>query len=175
MFKSPVVKRTPFFFFFPFPVLILEGDVGLHRTGQLQLLCIRGWDIDFNYCECEWFALGMTPDHSVIFKVAPKYHILDSFCQLGGLNQVPIFKRLSLVDRMPKELWTEVHHIEQETVTKTIQKKKKCQEAKRLSEEVLQITEERRNVKCKREMERYAQLNVEFHRLARRNKKTFLM
>jgi len=52
---------------------------------------------------------------------------------------------------MPKELWTEVHHIEQETVTKTIQKKKKCQAAKWLSEEVLQISEERRDVKCKTE------------------------
>ena len=76
VFKSPVMKRTPFFFFL---VLILEGDVGFHWTGQLQFLCIRGWGIDLNYCECEWFALGMNQDHSVIFKVAPKYCILDFF------------------------------------------------------------------------------------------------
>ena len=156
-------------------VLILEGNVGLHSTGQLQLLCIRGWGIDFNYWECEWVALGVNQDHSVIFKAAPKYCILDSFCQLGGLNQVPIFKRLSLVDRVPKELWTEIHHIEQETVTKTIRKKKKCKEVKWFSEEALQITEERGDAKCKGERQRYAQLNVEFHRLARRNKKAFLI
>ena len=83
VFKSPVMKRTPYFFFF-FLVLILEGDVGFHWTGQLQFLCIRGWGIDFNYCECEWFALGMNQDHSVIFKVAPKYCILDFFFFLSA-------------------------------------------------------------------------------------------
>ena len=52
------------------------GD--LHRTIQLQLLCISGWDIDLDYCDIEWFALEMNRDHSVIFEVAPKYCILDS-------------------------------------------------------------------------------------------------
>ena len=51
------------------------------------------------------------------------------------------FKGLDLIDRVPKELWMEVHDVVQEAVIKTIPKKKKCQKAKWLSEEVLQITE----------------------------------
>ena len=53
------------------------------------------------------------------------------------------FKELDLVNRVPEELWTEVHSIVQEAMTKTIPKKKKCRKAKRLSEEALQIAEER--------------------------------
>ena len=70
------------------------------------------------------------------------------------------FKELDVVDRVPKELWTEVHYTIQEVVTKTIPKKKKCKKEKWLSEETLQIAEERREVKSKRERERYAQLNA---------------
>ena len=69
----------------------------------------------------------------------------------------------------------EVHNIVQEPVTKTIPKKKKCKDAKWLSEEALQIAEERREAKGKGERERYTQLNAEFQRLARRDKKVFLM
>ena len=53
------------------------------------------------------------------------------------------FKDLDLVDRVPEELWTEVHNIVQEAVTKTIPKKNKCKKAKWLSEEALQIAGER--------------------------------
>ena len=67
----------------------------------------------------------------------------------------------------------EVHNIVQEPVTKTIPKKKKCKNAKWLSEEALQIAEERREAKGKGERERYTQLNAEFQRLARRDKKSF--
>ena len=63
-----------------------------------------------------------------------------------------------------------VHNIVQEAVTKTILKKKKCKKAKWLSEEVLQIAEERRKVKGKGEKERYIQLNMEFQRIVRRDK-----
>ena len=59
-------------------------------------------------------------------------------------------------------------------MTKTITKKKKYKKAKWLSEEVLQIAEERREVKGKGERERYTQLNAEFQRIARRDKKAFL-
>ena len=59
------------------------------------------------------------------------------------------FKGLDLIDRVPEELWTEVHDIVQEAVIKTILKKKKCKKAKWLSEEVLQIAEKRREVKGK--------------------------
>ena len=61
------------------------------------------------------------------------------------------FKRLGLIDRVPEELWTEVHNTEEEAVTKTIPKKKKCNKAKWLSEEALQIAEERREAKGKGE------------------------
>ena len=62
---------------------------------------------------------------------------------------------------MPDELWTEVHDIVQETGIKTIPKKKKCQKAKWLSEEALQIAVKRREVKSKGEKERYTHLNAE--------------
>ena len=83
------------------------------------------------------------------------------------------FKGLDLVDRVPEELWTEVCNTVQEAVTKIISKKKKCKKAKWLSEEVLKIVEERREAKSKGENERYVQLNVEFQRIARRDKKAF--
>ena len=84
------------------------------------------------------------------------------------------FKGLDLVDRVPEELWTEVCNTVQEAVTKIISKKKKCKKAKWLSEEALKIVEERREAKSKGENERYVQLNVEFQRIARRDKKAFL-
>ena len=74
---------------------------------------------------------------------------------------------------MPEELWTEIHNIVQEVVIKTNPKKKKCKKAKRLSEEALQIAEERREAKGKGEKERYIHLNEEFQRIARRDKKAF--
>ena len=75
---------------------------------------------------------------------------------------------------MPDELWMEVRDIVQETGIKTIPKKKKCKKAKWLSEEALQITEKRREVKSKGENERYTHLNAEFQRIARRDKNAFL-
>ena len=59
------------------------------------------------------------------------------------------FRGLVLLDTVPEELWTEVHNIVQEAVTKTICKKKKCKKAKWLSEEALQIPDKRREVKGK--------------------------
>ena len=84
------------------------------------------------------------------------------------------FKGLDLIDRMPDELWTEVHDIVQETGIKTIPMEKKCNKAKWVSEETLQIVVKRREVKSKGEKERYKHLNAEFQRIARRNKKAFL-
>ena len=54
------------------------------------------------------------------------------------------FKGLDLIDRVPEELWTEVHDIEQEALVKTILKKKKCKKAKWFSEQSLQISERQR-------------------------------
>ena len=81
---------------------------------------------------------------------------------------------LDLIDRVTQELWTEFHDIVQEAVIKTIPKKKKCKKEKWLSEESLQIAEERREAKGKGEKKRYTHLNAEFQRIARRDKKPFL-
>ena len=100
-----------------------------------------------------------------------------------NLNQIPYhytvevtnrFKGLDLIDRVPEELWMEVHDVVQETGIKTIPKEKKCKKVKRLSEEALQIAMKRREVKGKGEKERYTHLNAEFQKIARRDKKAFL-
>ena len=75
---------------------------------------------------------------------------------------------------MPEQLRAEVRDIVQEAGIKTIPKKKKCKRAKCLSEEALQIAEKRREDKGKRDKERHTHLNVEFQRIARRDKKAFL-
>ena len=75
---------------------------------------------------------------------------------------------------MPAELWTEARDAVQEAEIKTISKRKKCQKAKRLSEEALQIAMKRREAKGKGEKERSTHLNAEFQRIARRDKKAFL-
>ena len=100
------------------------------------------------------------------------------------LNQIPYdytvqvtnrFEGLDLIDRMPEEPWKEGHHIVQEAVIKTTPKKKKCKKEKWLPEEDLKIVEKRREAKGKDERERYTQLNTqlnaEFQRLERRDKK----
>ena len=84
------------------------------------------------------------------------------------------FKGLDLIDRVPEELWMEVHDIVLEAWIKTIPKEKKCKKGKWLSEEDLQIAEKRREAKGKGEKERYTQLSAEFQRIARRDKKAFL-
>ena len=95
-----------------------------------------------------------------------------------GLNQIPYdytvevrnrFKGLDLIDRVPNELWNEVHDIVQETGIKTIPMEKECKKAKWLSVKGLQIPVKRREVKNKGEKERYKHLNAEFQRIARRD------
>ena len=99
-----------------------------------------------------------------------------------GLDPIPYdytvevrnrFKGRDLIDRVPDELWTEVHDIVQETGIKTIPMEKKCKKAKLLSGEALQIAV-KREAKSKGEKERYKHLNAEFQRIARRVKKAFL-
>ena len=99
------------------------------------------------------------------------------------LNQIPYdytvevrsrFKRTDLIDRVPDELQTEVRDFVLEKGIKTIPMEKKCNTAKWLSEEALQIAVKRREGKSKEEKERYNHLNAEFQRLARRDKKAFL-
>ena len=90
------------------------------------------------------------------------------------LNQIPYnytvevrnrFKGLDLTDRVPDELWMEVHDIVQETGIKTSPMEKKCKKAKQLSGEALQIAVKRREAKSKGEKERYKHLNAEFQRI----------
>ena len=77
------MKRTSFW------VLVLEGLVGLHRTVQLQLLQRTGWGIDLDYRDIvEWFALETNRDHSVIFEIASKYCISDSFVDCDGYSNL---------------------------------------------------------------------------------------
>ena len=83
------------------------------------------------------------------------------------------FKGLDLVNRLPEELWTKVCNTVQEAVIKTIPEKERCKKAKWLCEEALQRAEERREAKGNGERERYTQLNTEFKRTARRDKKVF--
>ena len=99
------------------------------------------------------------------------------------LNQIPCdytvevrnrFKGLDLLDRVPEELWMEVHDTVQKTGNKTIPMEKKWKKAKWLSGEALQIAEKRREAKNKGEKERYKHLNAKFQRIARRDKKAFL-
>ena len=77
------------------------------------------------------------------------------------------FKGLDLIDRVPEDLWTEVHDIVPEAGIMIIPKGKKCKKAKWLSEEALQIAVKRREAKSKGEKESYTHLNAEFQRIAR--------
>ena len=67
-------------------MLVLKGLVGLHRTIQLQLLQHYWWGIDLDYRDIEWFALETNRDHSVIFEIASKYCISDSFVDRDGYS-----------------------------------------------------------------------------------------
>ena len=96
------------------------------------------------------------------------------------LNQIPYdftvevrnrLKGLDLIERVPDELWTEVHGIVQGTGIQNIPMEKKCKKAKWLSGEALQIAEKRRDAKGKGEKERYTHLNAEFQTIAREIRK----
>ena len=67
-------------------MLVLKVLGGLHRTIQLQLLQRYWWGIDLDYCSIEWFALEMNRDHSVVFEIASKYCISDSFVDHDGYS-----------------------------------------------------------------------------------------
>ena len=67
-------------------VLVLEGLVGLHRTSLLQLLWHQWLGLDLDYWDVEWFALETNRDHSVIFEIASKHCILDSFVDYEGYS-----------------------------------------------------------------------------------------
>ena len=83
--------------YFCIPVLYDEKDIffGLQFQKVLQVFIeplnfsyfsINGWGIDLDDCDIEWFALEMNRDHSVIFEIAPKYCLLDSFVDYEGYS-----------------------------------------------------------------------------------------
>ena len=67
-------------------MLVLEGLVGLHRTIQISFFGITSQGIDLDYCDIEWFALEMNRDHSIVFEIAPKCCISDSFVNNEGYS-----------------------------------------------------------------------------------------
>ena len=67
-------------------MLVLKGLVGLHRTVQLQFLQRYCLGMGLDYRDIEWFALEMKRDHSVIFEIASKYCISDSFVDYEGYS-----------------------------------------------------------------------------------------
>ena len=67
-------------------MVILEDLIGLHRTVQLQLLQHYFLGHRLDYCDIEWFDLEMNRDHSVIFEIASKYCISDSFVDHDGYS-----------------------------------------------------------------------------------------
>ena len=67
-------------------MLILKGLLGLHRIIHVSFFSITGWGIDLDYCDIEWFALETNRDHSVVFEIASKYCISDSFVDHDGYS-----------------------------------------------------------------------------------------
>ena len=67
-------------------MLVLEGLVGLHRLFNFSFFSVTGWGIDLDYCDIEWFALETNRDHSVIFEIASKYCISNSFVDHDGYS-----------------------------------------------------------------------------------------
>ena len=67
-------------------MLVLKGLVGLHRTISFSFFSVTVWGIDLDYCDIEWFALETNRDHSVIFEIASKCCISDSFVDHDGYS-----------------------------------------------------------------------------------------
>ena len=65
-------------------MLVLKGLAGLHRTVRLSFF--SGWGIELSYCDIEWFALVTNRDHSVVFEIASKYCISNSFADHDGYS-----------------------------------------------------------------------------------------
>ena len=67
-------------------MLVLKGLVGLHKPFNFSFFSITGWGIDLDNCDIEWFALEMNRNHSVVFEIASKYCISDSFVDHDGYS-----------------------------------------------------------------------------------------
>ena len=66
--------------------MLVLGLVGLHGTIQFHFFSITGWGLDLDYCNVEWFILEMNRGHSVVFEIASKYCISDSFVDRDGYS-----------------------------------------------------------------------------------------
>jgi len=158
---------------------------GQYRNQTDYILCSQRWKSSIQSAKNKTGADCGSDHELLIAKFRLKLKKVGKTTRPFGydLNQIPYnyivevtnrFKGLDLTDRVPEELWTEVHDIVQEAVIKTIPKKMKCKKSKWLSEEALQIPVKRRELKGKGEKERYTHLNAEFQRIARRFRKAFL-
>ena len=67
-------------------MLVLKDLLGLHVTVQLEVPQHYCWGIGLDYCDIEWFASEMNRDHSVVFEIASKYCISDSFVDHDGYS-----------------------------------------------------------------------------------------
>ena len=67
-------------------MLVLKGLIGLLEPFNFSFFSVTGWDIDLDYCDIEWFALEMNRDHFVVFEIASKYCISDSFVDHDGYS-----------------------------------------------------------------------------------------
>ncbi|XP_060137402.1 uncharacterized protein LOC132593028, partial [Zootoca vivipara] len=158
---------------------------GQHRNQIDYILCSQRWRSSIQSAKTRPGA-DCNSDHQLLiakFQLKLKKVGKTTGPVRYNLNQIPYeytvevrnrFKDLDLVDRVPEELWMEARNIIQEAATKTIPRKRKCKKAKWLSNEALQIAEERRQAKCKGDRERYRKLNADFQKTARRDKRVFL-
>ena len=67
-------------------MLVLKGLVGLHELFNFSFFSVTGWGIYLDYHDIEWFTLEMNRDHSVVFEIASKYCISDSFVDYDGYS-----------------------------------------------------------------------------------------
>ena len=89
-------------------MLFLKSLVGLHRTVQFSIFSVTGLGIDLDYCDIEWFALEMNRDYSVVFEIAAKYCISDSFVDHDGYSISSEGFLPSVVDIMA--IWVKFTH-----------------------------------------------------------------
>ena len=81
-------------------MIILKGLVSLHKPFNFSFFSVIGWGIDLDYCDIEWFALEMNRVHSVVFEIASKYCISDSFVDHDGYSISSKGFLLTVVDIM---------------------------------------------------------------------------
>ena len=127
---------------------------GQHRNQIYHILCSQRWRSSIQSAKTRPGA-DCGSDHELLiakFRLKLKKVRKTTRPFRYDLNQIPYdymvevrnrFKGLDLIDRVPNELWMEVHDIVQETGMKMIPKKSKCKKAKWLSEEALQIAVKR--------------------------------